>query len=232
MAGLGIRANLIGAAPTLNAGNNIGAAFSYFSEWDYIRTSTFTGWQTYGTCYKMNYLYYYTNYAAYLTGASFLYSYKRMSGLVCPLDSSVAGLTTAQLTVSNGYLPSKWGKKIPGFGAYSQNTGQLLYYRTNDVLDSALKLPLDLDVSGSITLPPAGDLLVRSVGEFIIPLPAPLDGNTLVTITGASPPGTNVPFLQSALGTCGIFLSNRRLPISCIHTSVPTQLTYTLIISE
>lgn len=107
----------------------------------------------------MNYLFYYTNYAAYLTGTAFAYSYKRMNGVVCPLDNSVAGLTTATLTVSNGYLPSKWGKKIPGFGAFSQNTGQLMYVKTNYA-----NIGLDLVIAGTITLPPAGTLLVRSVG--------------------------------------------------------------------
>jgi len=113
----------------------------------------------------MNYLYYKTNYALYLTGSTFSYSYKKMNGIVCPLDLSVTGLSTAQLTVSSGYLPAKWGKTIPGFGAYSQNNGQLLYVKTNWAA-----IGQDLAIAGTITLPPAGPLLVRSVGEFIIPL--------------------------------------------------------------
>jgi hypothetical protein len=79
----------------------------------------------------MKYLFYSTNYAAYLTGSTFAYSYKKMSGIVCPIDLTNAGLGAASLTISNGYLPAKWGKTIPGFGAYSQNTGQLMYYKTN-----------------------------------------------------------------------------------------------------
>lgn len=67
----------------------------------------------------MNYLYSYTNYASYLNGVTFAYSYKKMNGVVCPLDLSVAGLGTAALTLSTGYLPSKWGKTLPGYGAYS-----------------------------------------------------------------------------------------------------------------
>ncbi len=74
----------------------------------------------------MKYLYYYTNYNLYLTGTVFSYSYKTMNGIVCPADISVAGLSSASLTISSGYLPSKWGKKIPGYGAYSQNNGQLI----------------------------------------------------------------------------------------------------------
>jgi hypothetical protein len=42
-----------------------------------------------------------------------------MNGVVCPLDNSVASLATAALSISNGYLPSKWGRSIPGYGAYS-----------------------------------------------------------------------------------------------------------------
>jgi hypothetical protein len=74
----------------------------------------------------MKYLYYYTNYNLYLTGSTFSNSYKTMNGIVCTADTSVTGLSTASLTISTGYLPSKWGKTIPGFGAYSQNTGQLI----------------------------------------------------------------------------------------------------------
>jgi len=66
-----------GAAVTANtnANSNIGAGFSYFSEWDYFRTSTVSGW-TAGTCSRLKYLFYYTNYAAYLTGATFASTYK------------------------------------------------------------------------------------------------------------------------------------------------------------
>lgn len=104
----------------------------------------------------MSYLYYYTNYAAYLTGLTFAYSYKRMNGVVCLLDLSVASLGSAVLTISTGYLPSKWGKTLPGYGAYSQNNGQLLYINSNYAA-----ITQDLLISGTITLPPAGPLLVR-----------------------------------------------------------------------
>jgi len=59
-----------------NANRNIGAGFSYFSEWDYFRSSTITGWNSYGTCSRLKYLFYYTNYASYLTGATFASTYK------------------------------------------------------------------------------------------------------------------------------------------------------------
>ncbi len=174
----------------------------------------------------MNYLYYYTNYALYLSGTTFAYSYKKMNGIVCPLDLSVAGLSTAALTLSTGYLPAKWGKTIPGYGAYSQNNGQLLYINTNFA-----SIGQDLIITGTITLPPAGTLLVKSVGQFVIPLQASLDGNTLISIVGNAGT-TNIPFLSSAAGTCSIFKGNKRQPISCIHSSSPTQLLYTLLINE
>jgi hypothetical protein len=45
---LGLRAKVIGALPTANTATNIGASYSYFSEWDYIKDSSITGWETYG----------------------------------------------------------------------------------------------------------------------------------------------------------------------------------------
>lgn len=139
-----LRANS-GGSITINSGNNIGGSFSYFSEWDYIKESTITGWETLGTCYKMNYLYYYTNYNAYLTGTTFAYSYKKMNGIICPTDLSVTTVTTAALTISTGYIPSKWGKTLPGWGAYSQNTGHLLYLKNNFEA-----VGTDLVISGTI----------------------------------------------------------------------------------
>jgi len=187
--------------------------------------STVTGWATFGACHKMSYLYYFTNYNLY-PGTAFVYSYKRMYGVVCVADLSVTGLATAALAVSTGYLPAKWGRTIPGFGAYSQNNGQLLSIRTNFE-----PIGQDLLISGALTLPPAGPLLVSIVGQFNIPLQSSLDGNTQITIVG-SPGSTNIPYLSSALGTCGIFYTNKRMPIGCVHTSIPTQLQYTLTINE
>lgn len=115
---MSLKANCPGTI-AVNSGNNIGGAFSYFSEWDYIRGSTVTGWETFGTCYKMSYVYYYTNYNQYLTGSVFTNKYKKMSGIICPTDTSATGLATASLSISTGYLPSKYGKTLPGNGAYS-----------------------------------------------------------------------------------------------------------------
>jgi hypothetical protein len=224
---LGLKANLVGTAPGRNGlaspPNDIGAAFSYFSEWDYIKSSTISGWTSFGTCYKMNYLFYYTNYDLYLTGITFAFKYKRMSGVVCTIDNTVTGLSTAQLTISTGYLPSKWGKDIPGYGAYSNSGGHIMYLAKN-----AAPIANDLLIADPITLPPSGPSLERSVGEFVIPLPASLDGNTQISISGN--PG-NIPFLSINMGTCSIFKRNQRLPISCSHTASPTLLLYTLIIN-
>ncbi len=116
---MSLKANCPAGGISVNSGNNIGGAFSYFSEWNYIRDSTITGWETFGTCYKMNYVYYNTNYNEYLTGSTFSYKYKRMNGIICPTDTSATGVTTASLFISTGYLPSKYGKTLPGYGAYS-----------------------------------------------------------------------------------------------------------------
>lgn len=149
------------AGINVNSANNIGGGFTYFSAFDYIGSSTITGWSAIGTCYKAYYLYYYTNYAAYIatTSPTFSYSYNKMKGIICPTDTSNTGITTAVLTISSGVLPSKWGKTLPGYGAYSQNTGNLLYLTTN-----YMSVTNDLVISTAVTLPPAGPLLIKSVG--------------------------------------------------------------------
>lgn len=70
----------------------------------------------------MSYLFYTTNYAAYLLGSTFAYSYKSMKGIVCHTDVSGA-ITGLNLVIPTAYLPSKWGKAIPGYGSISQNNG-------------------------------------------------------------------------------------------------------------
>ena len=70
----------------------------------------------------LSYLYYTTNYAAYLTGSTFTYNFKSMKGVVCHCDLGGA-ITGLYLTLSTGYLPTMWGKSIPGYGAISDNLG-------------------------------------------------------------------------------------------------------------
>ncbi len=60
----------------VNSNKQIGSAFTYFSQWDYFQSSTISGWSTYGSCSLLRYLYYSTNYAAYLSsGTAFVSSY-------------------------------------------------------------------------------------------------------------------------------------------------------------
>lgn len=170
----------------------------------------------------MNYLYYITNYQAYLTGSTFTYSYKSMKGIVCNCDTA-GTITGLYLTISEGYIPSKWGKTIPGNGAISDNTGRLLYrnvnYQTVGVTPTAT----------GITFPAVGPNMVRAVGAFSIPLPVPLDQNSQITITG-NPGTTNLPFTFT--GTCAVYYNGAKTPTGCNFVAVPTQVTYTLTILE
>jgi hypothetical protein len=129
VASLSIKANNGGTVNT-NSGNNIGSAFSYFSQWNYFSGSTIAGFSTYGTCYKLSYLYYVTNYALYLTGTTFSSFYYLMAGIVCSCDLS-GSISTATLTASAVTLPAKWGLNLPGYGAISDYTGSLLFINSN-----------------------------------------------------------------------------------------------------
>lgn len=73
----------------------------------------------------IRYVYYYTNYDAISSGAVFVSSYKKMTGIVCLADSSNVVSTAKTLTIASSNLPAKWGKTIPGYGAYSSNDGRL-----------------------------------------------------------------------------------------------------------
>lgn len=105
----------------------------------------------------MTYLYYTTNYNAYLTGSTFAYSYKSMKGIVCNCDTSGA-ITGLYLSISEGYVPSRWGKSIPGFGAISNHLGGLLYLRTNYI--NVANTP----TASGIVFPAVGPNMVRAVG--------------------------------------------------------------------
>jgi len=182
-------------ALNINSANNLGSAFSYFSEWDYIGSSTITGWSTYGTCYVVSYLYYKTNYAAYLLGATFTSSYKSMKGVVCTCDLS-GSITGASITLSTGYLPAKWAITIPGYGAISDDSGKLRYYNTNYA-----------NIGGSLTVsniifPVVGPSMTNAVGSWYVPLPVNLDRSILLRIAG-NPVNTNLPFLFT--GTCAVY---------------------------
>ena len=210
-------------AVTTNSGNNIGGAFSYFSEWDYFGTSTISGFSSYGTCSMLSYLYYTTNYAAYLSsGTTFAYSYKLMKGVVChcDLDGAITGL---YLTLSNGYLPSKWGITIPGYGAISQHTGNLIYLKTNWATVGTAP------TATGIVFPGVGPNMKKAVGVFNIPLPVPLDQSVQMILEG-NPSSTNLPFTFEATGTCAVYYNGLKTSAGCHFVAVPTKTTYTLTI--
>ena len=69
-----------------NDATEIGAAFLYFSEWDYFKESK-VSWPN-GPCYMMQYLLYSTNYDDFVSsGTPFTYTYKNMKGAVCFCDT-------------------------------------------------------------------------------------------------------------------------------------------------
>lgn len=211
-----------GTAPTVNANANlqVGASFSYFSQWDYFGASTITGWSTYGSCYLLKYLYYYTNYAAYLTGTAFSASYLEMTGVVCHCDL-LASITAASLTLSTGFLPSRWGITVPGYSAVSQLTGGIMYLKANNV-----NIGGSLTTSG-IVFPAVGPNMVNAVGSWSIPLPVPLDRTALITIKTSSG-AINLPFTFT--GTCAVYYNNVKTSAGCNFASSPTQIDYTLTI--
>jgi len=219
----------------VNAGNNIGSAFSYFSEWDYFQTSNITGFSNpinnsapdhYGNCSMLKYLFYTTNYAAYLTGSTFTYSYKFMTGIVCSCDSKgTIGSGAVNLTISTGYLPTKWGKSLPGYGAISVDTGGLSYYNANTGYQSIGNTP----VATNITFPPVGPNMVSTVGSWIIPLPVGLDSSVLIRIAG-TPINTNLPFTFVAPSTCAVYYNGVKVAAGCNYVASPSQVDYTLTI--
>ena len=212
---------------TQNSGDTLGSAFLYFSEWDYFGSSTVTsGWSSNGVCYSTKYLLYQTNYEAYLTGSSFTYAYKSMKGIVCFADSgtSVSGLV---LTISEGYIPAKWGLILPGFGGYSNHVGNLLSRRANN---NNVPAVLAITNTSAFTTPTMGPLLEKSIGKWVIDLQVPIDDDVEIIMTG-NLGTTNLPFTSSS-GTCSIYLGSTKLPVGCIYTSNPTEVDYILTIHE
>lgn len=225
VANLSIKANN-GGTVTVNSGNNIGAAFTYFSKWNYFSAATISGFTTYGTCYSLSYLYYITNYAAYLLGSTFSSSYNLMTGIVCSCDNSGA-ISSVTLTASSVTLPAKWGLNLPGFASISESDGSLRFVNSNT---NYQKIGTALTVS-NITFPAVGPNMIRSVGSWVIPLPVGLDSNVLLTITGGA---TNLPFtftsFGDALSTCTVYYNNVVQPVTCTWVSSPTSISYTLTI--
>ena len=181
-----------------------------------------TGW-SFGSCHTLRYVYYYTNYDAYLTGSNFAFSYKHMSGIVCFADTSNAAVSSQILTIASSTLPAKWGKKLPGYGAYSTHLGHLHSIKIN--FEDVGLTP----VASLVDPPIAGALLVRAVGKWVFNVPVALNGNVKLVIVGD---GQNIPFTASNPGTCEVNLGGVKAKIGCSFTSLPTQIDYVLNINE
>lgn len=161
----------------------------------------------------LKYLYYTTNYAAYLLGSTFTFSYKSMKGIVCHCDISGSINGLGSLVIATGYIPSKWGIAIPGYGAVSQNTGHLLYLRPN--YQNVGNTP----TASGITFPAVGPNMIKAVGVFGIPLPVPLDQTVQLKLTG-NPNSANLPFIFS--GTCAIYFNGTKTSAGCNFVPTPT----------
>lgn len=209
-------------APTVNVNvdNQIGSGFSYFSQWDHFSNSTIAGWDTYGKCYVLRYLYYYTNYLLYLNGTTFSSNYQLMTGAICTCDTSGA-ITAATISLSTGYLPSKWGITIPGWSAVSQQSGALLYLKQNiNTIANSLSIT-------NMTFPVVGPNMVNAVGTWNLSLPVQLDYTVLITIKTKSL-SVNLPFTFT--GTCAVYYNNLKTPVGCNFAYSPTSIDYTLTI--
>ena len=145
-----------------------------------------------------------------------------MKGVVCHCDLG-GGIGGLYLTLSTGYLPSKWGIKIPGYGSISQNTGHLRYLNTNYVTIG------NTPTSSGIVFPAVGPSMTKAVGVFEIPLPVPLDESVQITLEGN--PGTvNLPFTFVSLGTCAVYYNGKKTSAGCNFSPTPTKVTYVLTI--
>jgi hypothetical protein len=212
---------------TINSGDNLGGAFLYFSEYDYFGNSAVTGWSNAASCSVLNYLLYSTNYDSYLTGSTFTYKYKDMKGVVCFTDTGNS-ISSATLIVASSKIPSRWGLILPGYGGYSQNTGNLLDKRINYTPVPQVK-SVNITNSASILTPTMGPSLVKSIGKWVIPLPVAVEQDVEITMIGDS--SANLPFTTST-GTCAIYLAGVKTSVGCIYTTSPTKADYILTIIE
>jgi hypothetical protein len=135
-----------------------------------------------------------------------------MKGILCLVDSA-NGVATSQLTISTGYIPTKWGLTIPGKGAYSQNDGRLLYLNSN-----YQNVGTTLNILTPITFPSVGPNMVKAVGTWVIPLLVNIDYNVLIIIRGNPTITTNLPFIFST-GTCAIYFLGVKTTIGCSYTA-------------
>lgn len=117
---------------------------------------------------------------------------------------------------------------MPGYGGYSQNTGNLLVKNTNYVLSPQVS-SIQISNVSSITTPTMGPSLVKSIGKWTIPLPVPLEQDVEITMVGDL--AANLPFTTSG-GTCAIYLQGVKTSVGCTYTTNPTKADYVLSINE
>lgn len=119
------------------------------------------------------------------------------------------------MTLSKVYLPSDWGKVIPGTGAYSTNTGQLVAQAS-----SYQQMSSTPDISSSVTLPIVGGLMKNALTVWTVVLPVAIQKSVLLRVKSSGP---NLPYdaNPSLMATCVVYKSTTasgpqtKLPISC-----------------
>jgi hypothetical protein len=154
-----------------------------------------------------------------------------MTGIVCPVDTTF--VSTAFLTLSKAYLPSDWGKVIPGTGAYSTNTGQIVAHASS--YETMSSTP---DISSSVTLPIVGGSMKNAITVWTILLPVQIQKSVLLRIKSST--AANLPYdaNPSTQATCVIYKSasalgpQTKLPISCNIAQTYTEVNYTLTVKE
>lgn len=181
-----------------------------------------SGWETYGQCFPIKYLYYKTNYATYTVPSKFIAAYRRITGIVCTTDLS-GNIIAAQLNLLTGHLPYRWGTVTRGYNAVSLPAGGLLY-----LVPNLVNIGTPIAVSG-ITFPVAGPSMANAVASWMFPLPVPLDFSVQIVIS-ANPTTTSLPY--SFTGTCAVSYLGRLSPISCSFTSSSSSISYFLTISQ
>jgi len=143
-----------------------------------------------------------------------------MTGVVCNCDTSGV-ITGATITLSTGYLPSKWGIQIPGSSGISQNVGHLVYLKDNaDLVGGTLSLT-------ALTFPTVGPNMVKAVGEWAFNLPVGLESNVIIKISTLSG-SINLPFTFS--GTCATYYNSMKVAAGCNFITTPTSIHYILTI--
>ena len=149
-----------------------------------------------------------------MTGSTFTSAFSKRTGVVCFADTGSVTRSSQTLTIPSTTLPSKWGKTIPGHGAYSDNNGGLTQLNPNyQIIGNAPSATL-------IDPPVVGASLTSAVGKWVFNVPVAMEGSVKIKIEGD---GSNVPFTAtSPNSTCGIYVGGIKSKVGCILTSAPT----------